>query len=197
MKLLLNVGQTWPEVEHIYSVGYRGQAVGRIWFAADRQTDARPWEWHLSLPLSLPDDSKGIARSRADAMQALANSLHRLIVQTPHDRLERAFQFSAAAGLDFDRGDDVELTVEGPVRPPDQPDLVLAQGRATSGPVQRAAQTHATVAAQSPAVKQPTVQKKKPVLRVQVARPAMQVVAPQAAVVTTAAKPPGIPSPNK
>ena len=194
MKLLLNVGQAWPEVEHVYLVGYRNCAIGRLWFAVDRQTDPRAWEWHLSIPMTLPDDSKGIARSRAEALQELGNALHRLILQTPHDRLERAFQFAAAAGLSFDRGEEIELTVLDPVRAPApvaQGTQTLVKSVAAAAPVQHAVQAHASVAAQTPAARQATLpQKKMPVVRVQVAKPTAQVAAPRPAVVTSAASPP-------
>ena len=199
MKLVLNVGQIWPEVERVYSVGYRGQAIGRIWFAADRPTDPRPWEWHLAMPLTLPDDSKGLARSLEDALQSVGNALHRLIRQTPHDRLERAFQFGAAAGLQFDEGEDVILNIEDAVPSagvPKQPAKVLIQGAAAAGPVQRTAQVHAAVAAQAPPATQPNPSKKRmPVVRVQAAKVPPQVIASQArAAKTVASAPPASPA---
>jgi hypothetical protein len=190
MKLLLNVGRAWPEVEHVYVVGYRNYAVGRMWFAVDRQADPRPWEWHLAIPMGLPDDSRGIARSMAEAVQELGNALHRLILKTPHDRLERAFEFSAAAGLSFDRGDEIELTVAeaGPAAAAAvQAGQASVKSGAVAGPVQRAAQAPVSVVAHVPAVGPATLPKKKPVVRVQVARPAAQ--APRPAVVATAASP--------
>jgi hypothetical protein len=194
MKLVLNVGQTWPEVEHVYSVGYRGQAIGRVWFAADRRTDPRPWEWHLAMPLTLPDDSKGLARSLDDALQAVGNALHRLIRQTPHDRLERAFQFGAAAGLQFDEGDDVILNIEEAApspAAPNQPAKVMIQGAAAAGAVQRTAQAHAAVAAQTPPVTQTNLPKKRmPVVRVQAARAPPQVIVSQKAAATAVASAP-------
>jgi hypothetical protein len=200
MKLLLNVGRAWPEVEHVYLVGYRNCAIGRLWFAVDRQTDPRAWEWHLSIPMTLPDDSKGIARSRAEALHELGNALHRLILQTPHDRLERAFEFAVAAGLSFERGDEIELTVGEalpPAAPANQPAQALVKSGAAAGPVQRIVQAHASAAAQTPTVTQATLPKKKmPVVRVQVAKPTAQVAAPRPAVATTAARPPATPSPR-
>jgi hypothetical protein len=112
MKLSLNVGLAWPEVDDVYSVGYRGQTIGKMWLATDRQAEATPWEWHLCIPMTLPDDSKGAAHSKDLALQALANSLHRLLLHTPPDRIERAFRLSAATGLDFDAGEQIELFVE-------------------------------------------------------------------------------------
>lgn len=112
MKLFLNVSLSWPEVKDIYSVGYRGQIVGKVWFATDRRGDVTPWEWHICLPMTLPDDTKGMAASKSEALQDLANSLHTLMLRTPPERLERAFLFSAASGLGFDTGDVIELDVE-------------------------------------------------------------------------------------
>jgi hypothetical protein len=112
MKLFLNVNLSWPEVKDIYSVGYRGQIVGKVWFATDRRRDATPWEWHLCIPMTLPDNTKGVAASKAEALQDLANSLHTLVLHTPPERLERAFAFSAASGLGFDTGEVIEVAVE-------------------------------------------------------------------------------------
>ena len=112
MKLFLNVNLSWPEVKDVYSVGYRGQIVGKVWFATDRRRDAAPWEWYLCIPMSLPDNTKGMAASKSEALQALANSLHTLVLRTSPERLERAFLFSAASGLGFDTGEVIELEVE-------------------------------------------------------------------------------------
>jgi hypothetical protein len=111
-KLSLNMGLAWPESEHLYAVGYRGQTAGRIWFATDKRGEAKPWEWHLCLPMTLPDDTQGSARSKDEALQMLANSLHTLLLQVSPERMERALQLSAAAGLDFTSGERIELSVE-------------------------------------------------------------------------------------
>ncbi|CAN0481933.1 unnamed protein product, partial [Phaeothamnion confervicola] len=100
----LNVNLSWPEVKDVYSVGYRGQTVGKVWLATDRRRDAAPWEWHLCIPMSLPDNTKGMAASKSEALQDLANSLQTLVLCTPAERMERAFLFSAASGLGFDAG---------------------------------------------------------------------------------------------
>ena len=107
----------WPDAEHLYAVGYRGQTVGKIWFAIDRCSEARPWERHLCLPMTLPDDTLGSARSKDEALQMLANSLHTLLLQVPSDRIERALQLSAATGFGCTSGEKVELLVEEIVRP--------------------------------------------------------------------------------
>jgi len=144
-KLSLNMGLAWPEVEHFYAVGHRGQTAGRIWFATDRCGEDEPWEWHLCLPMTLPDDSLGRARSKEEALQMLGNSLHTLLLQVPLDRIERAFRLSAATGLDFTSGETVELSVEEITRP-----VVLAPEQ------HRAAQTEVlAAAAQAIAVPEP------------------------------------------
>lgn len=118
MKLSLVVGLAWAEVENFYGVGYRGRLAGKIWLATDRLNEETPWEWHLCLPMTLPDHSKGVARSKAEAVQALANSLHTIILRAPAERLERALNFAAATGLDFKAGKEIELSVEEVGTPP-------------------------------------------------------------------------------
>ncbi len=112
MKLSLNVGLTWPELEHLYSVGYKGWTVGKVWSAMDPQTGAMSWEWHLCIPMNLPDDAQGVARSKSEALQALADSLHAVVLRTPSDRLQRAFLLAEAAGLTFDDGTTMEFDVD-------------------------------------------------------------------------------------
>jgi membrane peptidoglycan carboxypeptidase len=164
MKLFLNVNLSWPEVKDVYSVGYRGQIVGKVWFATDRRRDAAPWEWHLCIPMSLPENTKGMAGSKSEALQDLANSLHSLVLRTPAERLERAFLFSAASGLGFDTGEVLELEVEDPagplsVEPSPPPTVVLeTQPRAVAPP--------ATVSASGQPLGLRPAQKLKPTVRV-------------------------------
>lgn len=122
MKLSLNVGLTWPEVGHVFSVGYQGWIVGKVWFATDRQTDAAPWEWQLCIPMTLPDDAQGVARSKREALQAVADCLHRVILRTPADRLERAFRLAEVSGLKFESGAEMEFEVDAaPAAEPSEP----------------------------------------------------------------------------
>jgi hypothetical protein len=114
MKISLNVGLTWPELEHLYSVGYKGWTVGKVWSAMEPQSDAMTWEWHLCIPMSLPDDARGVARSKSEALQALADSLHGVIVRTSPDRLQRAFLLAEASGLTFEDGATLEFEVDEP-----------------------------------------------------------------------------------
>lgn len=187
MKLFLNVNLSWPEVEDVYSIGYRGQAVGKVWFATDRRHDATPWEWHLCIPMTLPDSTKGVAASKNDALQDLANSLHTLILHTPPERLERAFAFSAASGLGFDTGDVIEVVVEDlaarrsiepaePVEPVEPPPSRAVPVEALPK-VAQAVQPR-TVAPQAPAAVTATGQPPgfKPVLPAQKLKPTVRVI---------------------
>jgi len=74
-KLSLNMGLAWPEVEHFYAVGHRGQTAGRIWFATDRRGEDEPWEWHLCLPMTLPDDSLALQLPFCFEVRALSGGL--------------------------------------------------------------------------------------------------------------------------
>ncbi len=115
--------------------------VGKFWFATDRRTEAMPWEWHLSIPMTLPDDTKGVAAGKAQALQAMANALHTLLLRTPADRIERAFQLSAATGLGFGIGEQIELDVEeivAPVAIPESPPAAAAAAAVEPAPIDTA-----------------------------------------------------------
>jgi hypothetical protein len=163
MKLSLNVGLTWPEVEHLYSVGYKGWTVGKLWFATDTLTGAMTWEWHLCIPMNLPDDAKGVAGSKPEALQALADCLQQLILRTPPDRLERAFLLAEASGLKFSSGEAMEFDVGERKASPEPPRPLAA--RTIRVPVQSTPQ----VVAQSHPIA--------PVAAERVAEPAAVVVA--------------------
>ena len=170
MKVRLAVGPLWPEVENVFAVGYRGLMAGRIWLAADRKGSGEPWEWSLCLPLALPDDSQGTARTRDDALQAIANSLSRLIANTPQERLERAFLLATATALTFDGGNAIELSTDGTTGavPADAAPAVPTNDR---GPVASAVQQ--TVAHVDGVELTPTSKRKRgQVIRVKVVQPA-------------------------
>jgi hypothetical protein len=181
MKLSLNVGLTWPEVGHLYSVGYKGWTVGKVWSAMDPQTGAMSWEWHLCIPMSLPDDAQGVARSKSEALQALADSLHGVILRTPSDRLQRAFLLAEAAGLTFDDGTTMEFDVAEPEAAAEPPALVLAPVR----PLAIAAR-HPVVPSTGAQVGQPAalvVERKRPVIKVKMTTRsggAVQIAVPKA-----------------
>jgi len=149
-KLFLNVDLAWPEVEHLYAVGYRGQAVGKIWFAVDKRDEAKPWEWHLCLPMTLPDDTQGSARSKDEALQMLANSLHTLLLQVPPERMERALQLLAATGLGVTSGERIELSVEEIPRP-----VALTPEQAQAAQAKVLAAAAQAIAASEPQAEQP------------------------------------------
>lgn len=173
MKLVLNVGLSWPEVDHVYSVGYHGQLVGKVWFAIDKRGDATPWEWLLSLPMALPDDSRGIARSRADALHALARSLHTLITHTSPDRFERTLAFAAATGLGFASGETMEFALDDPVASHPQQDGAALR-RSAEQPQRPGHASQPQAAAATPAAR-PVVTFKKTVTG-RIGRPAFRAV---------------------
>lgn len=172
-KLFLNVGLAWPESEHLYAVGYRGQTAGRIWFATDKRGEAKPWEWHLCLPMTLPDDTQGSARSKDEALQMLANSLHTLLLQVPAERMERAMQLSAATGMGFTSGERVELFVEEITRP-----VALTPEQARAAQAQVLADAAQAIAAPEPAAEQAPAVATAPVIakQVHVVRKRMSVI---------------------
>jgi hypothetical protein len=94
MKLSLDLSLAFPEIAEFYNVGFCGCPVGRVWLARDRAQTAQSWDWLISLPMTLPESSKGAAASLGDAMGALAAELARLIAATPVGRLQRAFDFA-------------------------------------------------------------------------------------------------------
>jgi hypothetical protein len=173
-KLSLNMGLAWPESEHLYAVGYRGQTAGRIWFATDKRGEAKPWEWHLCLPMTLPDDTQGSARSKDEALQMLANSLHTLLLQVSPERMERALQLSAAAGLDFTSGERIELSVEEIARSvvltPEQAQaaqakVLAAAAQAIAAPEPQAEQSSAAMAPEVMAKQVNVIRKRMSVLK--------------------------------
>jgi hypothetical protein len=175
MKLVLNVSLAWLDVADVYVVGFRGLTVGKVWCAADRRSAAMPWEWLLCLPMTLPDDSKGVARSKNEALQRVADSLHELILWTPPDRLDRAFLLAAAAELYCEPGEMIELSVgradprpavaAKPAEPVDaRPASAIVQ-QATSQP-----RATSTAPQQTPGqVQTVIVRKRSPTLRVKLA----------------------------
>jgi hypothetical protein len=99
MKLSLTLGLAFAEVKDFYNVALHGCLIGRIWMARDRDPTRQSWDWLISLPMTLPESSKGTASSLDDAMSALRNELGRIIASTPGPRLQRAFDFA----LDLER----------------------------------------------------------------------------------------------
>jgi hypothetical protein len=167
MKISLNVGLTWPEVEHLYTVGYKGWTVGKIWSSTDPQTDAISWDWHLCIPMSLPDDAQGVAGSKSEALQALADSLHGIILRTSPDRLQRAFLLAEASGLTFEDGATMEFEVGEPAAS-ETAAVPLALVRAPARPLAVAA-TRPAVPSAGAQASQPAAlvaERKRPVIKV-------------------------------
>src|SRR5438477_11237700 len=96
MKIALNLGLAWPDVKDVYDVGFDGCCIGRVWLARDRAGSDSPWEWLVSIPMTLPDSTKGRAKSLNDALGAFATAWSQVISATPAPRLERALALSRA-----------------------------------------------------------------------------------------------------
>jgi hypothetical protein len=99
MQLSLSVKLSFPEIKDFFDVSYRDCPIGRVWLAREIPASDRPWEWLLSLPMDLPDSTKGRARTMNDAMGALAAEFGRLLTRTEPARLQRAFEFALALEL--------------------------------------------------------------------------------------------------
>lgn len=95
MKLALNISPAFREIKEFYNVEFHGCSIGRVWLAADRSPTDQPWDWLISLPMTLPESSKGVASSLNDAMSALASAFAEIVKTTPAARLQRAFDFAA------------------------------------------------------------------------------------------------------
>lgn len=98
MNLALKL-RAWPEVSDIFNVGFDGCAIGRVWRARDRSDAEQPWEWMISIPMALPDSSKGIAESLDTAVRAIAMAWGHIITTTAPARLESALALLRATGV--------------------------------------------------------------------------------------------------
>ncbi len=98
VNLALNL-RAWSDVSDIFNVGFNGCCIGRLWLARDRSEAEKPWEWMISIPMALPDSSKGIAESFDTAVRAIAMAWGHIIVTTPPSRLESALALLRATGI--------------------------------------------------------------------------------------------------
>jgi hypothetical protein len=98
VNLALNL-RAWSDVSDIFNVGFNGCCIGRLWLARDRSEAEKPWEWMISIPMALPDSSKGIAESFDTAVRAIAMAWGQIIVTTPPSRLESALALLRATGI--------------------------------------------------------------------------------------------------
>jgi hypothetical protein len=132
MKVALQVNLAWPDVAHVYNIGYNGVCIGRVWL--DRSASELPWEWLISLPMKLPATSTGRAASRKLALNALAAEWARLLNGTPKNRMDRVLTFArelegptvrkpAATGVEAD----MAPSLAPRVAPPPLPTTIEAQ----------------------------------------------------------------------
>jgi hypothetical protein len=96
MKIALKLGLAWPDIKDLYDVSFDGTRIGRVWFACDRSPAQQPWEWLVSLPMALPDSTKGAAATLNDALNAFAAAWAQVLSTTQPARLQRALELAQA-----------------------------------------------------------------------------------------------------
>lgn len=98
MKLALKLSQAWPEIKDIYSVGFQGTSIGKVWRTHSRG-EGDLWDWQVSIPMQLPDNTKGQAGSLNEALNAFAAAFGTLVTTTPPERFDRAMKLLQAVDL--------------------------------------------------------------------------------------------------
>jgi len=88
--ITLNASPTWPDVENDYILRYERHTIGRIRLAETG------WEWHISIPMAMPDWAKGKAESLDACRRAFAAAWGKLLIETSPERLERAWELDRA-----------------------------------------------------------------------------------------------------
>ena len=96
MKIALKLGLAWPDIRDLYDVAFNGARIGRVWLARDRSPAQQPWEWLISLPMALPDSTKGAAHTLNDALNAFAAAWAQVLSTTQPARLQRALDLAEA-----------------------------------------------------------------------------------------------------
>lgn len=96
MKVALQFGLAWPDIPDLFEVRFSGCRIGRLWLAHAGGTPGRPWEWLLSLPMELPETTKGASATMEGALDALARQWGRLVAHTQAERLQRALELGLA-----------------------------------------------------------------------------------------------------
>jgi len=97
--LTLSAFPAWPDVNDVFDIGFENCTIGRIWLARDSASVETQWEWLISVPMALPEATKGQAQSLDAAFNAFAVAWVQVVVTTPTARLERALNLSR--GLDL------------------------------------------------------------------------------------------------
>jgi hypothetical protein len=88
---------TWDDIKDDFTLRYEGRRIGRIRLARDAASSDLPWEWHITIPMQMPEWTRGSAGSRGDCIKALSLALGRFLVETSPERLQRAWDFERAA----------------------------------------------------------------------------------------------------
>lgn len=89
--ITLNASPTWPGVKNDYVLRYEGHVIGRIRFAETA------WEWHIAVPMAMPEWAQGIAENLEDARRAFGSAWARMLNETSPERLARAWELERAA----------------------------------------------------------------------------------------------------
>jgi hypothetical protein len=87
----LNASPTWSGVKDDYVLRYERHTIGRI-----RRAETA-WEWHISIPMAVPDWASGSADNLDECRKAFAAAWGRFLNETSPARLERAWELQRAA----------------------------------------------------------------------------------------------------
>ena len=101
--ITLNSSRTWPDVKNDYVLHSDGHRIGRIRFCDSL------WQWHISIPMALPDWAEGTTDNLADARKALAVAWGRLLSETSPARLELAWDIERSAQARLQRAEAATL----------------------------------------------------------------------------------------
>lgn len=88
--ITLSAGLTWPGVKNDFVLRHDGLAIGRI------RLDEATWAWQITVPMTMPVWTSGIADSLEEAKRAFAAAWGRLLSETSAERLERAWDLVRA-----------------------------------------------------------------------------------------------------
>jgi hypothetical protein len=89
--IILNASPTWAGVKDDYVLRYDGHVIGRI------RSAEKTWEWHLTIPMAMPEWAQGSAANLEQAKRAFAAAWGRLLNETAPERLARAWELERAA----------------------------------------------------------------------------------------------------
>ncbi len=88
--ITLNASPTWPDVKDDYVLRYEGHAIGRM------RWGETAWEWHIGVPMAVPEWARGSANSLDECKAAFAAAWGRILNETSPARLERAWELERA-----------------------------------------------------------------------------------------------------